>query len=131
MFSVTTYELKRLRSGEADGCTRRYPSGCPHKIHDQIPLVEEQKKGSQNPFCIAVLMSVRPGTVGERRRDTAEARRLALADGFENPAAWYEHFRMMYGASGIKEDTQVFRLQFHIKEMEKEKPARVDLNDVI
>lgn len=132
MFAVTNYELMKLRSGEANGCTRRYPGGCPHEVSNQIPLVEEQRRGSQNPFAIAVIMSIRPGTVGERRRvDSAEAKRLALADGFENPAAWYAHFRRMYGAAGIKDDTQVFRLQFNIREMDKGEPERVDLGDVI
>jgi len=38
---------------------------------------------------------------------------------------------MMYGASGITDDTQVFRLQLAIREMEKDEPARVSLGDVI
>lgn len=131
MFAVSNYELMKLRAGEADGCTRRYPAGCPHKIGDQIPLVEEQRKGDLNPFCIAVLLSIRPGTVGDRRRDTPEAKRLARADGFDSPAAWYQHFRMMYGAAGIQDNTQVYRMQFRIKEMEKGEPERVRLGDVI
>jgi len=119
MFSCTNREVMKIKSGESNGFTRRYPSGCPHEVGAQIPLCEE-KKGSQNPFAIARILSIRPGTVGERRRhDSPEATRLAQMDGFANGPDWYEHFRMMYGAGGLRDDMQVFRLQVKIDEMEK------------
>jgi len=132
MFAVTNYELMKLRAMEANGCTRRYPGGCPHEVGNQVPLVEEQKQGNQNPFAIAAIMSIRPSTFGERRRrDSMEATRLAKADGFESVAAWEQHFRMMYGKAGIKDETQVFRLQFNIREMDKGEAAKVNLGDMI
>lgn len=132
MFSVTNYELMKLRSGEANGCTRRYPGGCPHEVGGQVALVEEQKKGHQEPFAVAVITSIRPSTVGQRRRHgDKEADRLAQMDGFPNAAAWYEHFRMMYGKAGIMDSTPVTRLQFRIQEMDKGEPAKVNLGDVI
>jgi len=131
MFSVTNFELMKLRSGESNGCTRRYPAGCPHEVGSQIPLVEEQRRGKAKPFAIAVITSIRPGTVGQRRQSDSESTRLAKADGFGSSSEWYQHFRMMYGAAGITDDTQVFRIQLAIREMEKGEPARVDLGDVI
>ncbi len=119
MFSCTNYETMKIKAGESVGCTRRYPSGCPHEIGSQLPLCEE-KKGGAEPFAVARLISIRPSTVGQRRRSgDPEAKRLAVLDGFPNQDAWYQHFRMMYGKAGIQDDTQVFRLQFKIDQMEK------------
>lgn len=113
--STTRYETGKLMNGQAEGVTRMYLSGCPHKPGDEVILSSKFLDGSgeDKGYAAATIKSVRPCTVDERKRDD----RLAKLDGFPNGPSWYGHFERMYGEQ--RPDAMTYRLQLRIEEMEK------------
>lgn len=124
MLSVTRHELAKLLSGEADGVTREYPGpgGCPHKPGDKMILssrASDPENKQEMPFAGATVMTVRPCTIGERRKDN----RLAKLDGFSGGEDWYMHFSKILYRRDFDPSQMTHRLQLRIEKMEKDEPA--------
>lgn len=113
MLKVSRYERMKLMSGEAEGITRLYPSGCPHVPGTPKMVYYEDDDGNRVPFAKITIKSVRPCTVRER----TENDKLAKMDGFDNGRAWLGHFQIMYGEQSP--DAIVHRLQVIVEKMDK------------
>lgn len=125
MFHCDRIETKNIMSGQADGVVRMYGGGCPHKVGNEIVLTSKtlDSSGRSIPFARATITSIRPGTVGEFSRDPM----IAEMDGFENPAVWLGHLRVVY--PGIREGEQVTHIRFRLVEMDREAGLRGDVQD--
>lgn len=124
MLSVTRHELGKLLSGEADGVTREYPSGCPHKPGDKMVLTSRASDTtgqSDEAFAGVVVTSVRPCRIGDRKKDN----RLAKMDGFANGMDWYMHFSKVLYRRDFDDAETVFRLQLRMEKMEKDEPEEM------
>lgn len=124
MFSCTRHETVAIRQGRSTGAVRRYLGECPHKPSSMIKLSSKYVDGANGReivFATATVVSVRPGTVGQFRKDKA----LAEKDGFESGPAWYTHLkRFLY--KDARDGEKVYHVSFKIEE-DHLKQKKVDL----
>lgn len=118
MFSCTRHETHAFREGKAIGAVRRYdgPEGCPHEAGAEIMLsskfIPGNPAGQEVVFAKAKVVSVRPGTVMQFRKD----KMLAEQDGFGSSPSWHGHLvNILY--KGIRDDAKVYHVTFRIEEM--------------
>ena len=86
--------------GKASGLTRKYHGQCPHQVRGELILTSrflELDEERPIPFAKATIISVRPGTVGEFRRNNVQAQK----DGYDNGNHWLGNMSMMY--RGLKD----------------------------
>lgn len=116
MFALNRFETKQIMSGRAGGCARKYGDECPHKPGDEIVLSSRFLSPADNsiPFAKAQVVSVRPGTVAEFRRNPM----IAEMDGYPNGEVWFGQMNVMY--KGLKEDEKMHHIKFRILEIDKD-----------
>lgn len=119
MFSCNNHETRRIQEGRAVGVVRRYDpkGGCPHKPGAEIVLTSRFMAGFENqavPFAKAQVVSVRPGTAAQFRKDD----HIGQMDGYDNAAAWWTYFSTNI-EKGIKDGELLHHIQFRILEMDK------------
>ena len=119
MFSCNRHETRRMLEGRAVGAVRKYDSaeGCPHKSGAEIVLTSRFMPGFEGqavPFARAQVVTVRPGTAAQFRKDD----HIGQMDGYENAAAWWAYFSgHMY--RGVKDSEKLYHVQFRIIQMDK------------
>jgi hypothetical protein len=119
MFSCNRYETRKILEGRATGAVRKYDpeTGCPHKAKAEIVLTSRYMPGFEGqaiPFARAQVVSVRPGTAAQFRKDDM----IGQMDGYGNAAAWWAYFsNEMY--RGVKDDEQLHHIKFRIIEMDR------------
>jgi len=111
-------ETGLILEGKASGVVRRYGESCPHEPGNEIVFTSKYLAGTKDPtqevpFAKGQVVSVRPGTVGQFRKD----KMLAEKDGYANGNVWYGHMSQLY--KGISDDTQVHHVSFRIVELDK------------
>jgi hypothetical protein len=123
MFTCNRWETKVIMEGRASGCSRVYGNGCPHRIGGELVLTSRylDLEGRDIPFAKAQVVSIRPGTVGEFRRD----KMLAEIDGYANGEVWFGQMNQMY--KGLKDTDKVYHIKFRIIEIDKQAGRRGDL----
>ncbi|MFA5213343.1 MAG: hypothetical protein WC406_08420 [Methanoregula sp.] len=116
MFSCTLNETKLIQEGKALSVTRPCPAGHPYTVGGKLLFTSEfvAHTGKETPFAVGTIISVRPITVGEMRRD----KRLCQMDGFSGPPEWYGHLRQRYKT--LRDEDKLVRLQFKLEEMDKD-----------
>ncbi len=121
MFSCSRNETQLIQDGIATSVTRQYPAGHPHKVGAQIIFTSSHVSHGDGevPFAVGRIISIRPSSVAEMRRDE----RLCRMDGFRSCAEWFGHFKKRYPV--FSDDTPVVRLQFKIEEMDKDVASKV------
>jgi hypothetical protein len=122
MFSCNRHETKQIMAGKADGATRKYDT-CPHKAGNEIVLTSKFLDRSERsiPFAKAIVTSVRPGTVGEFRRDQS----VAEMDGYPNGEVWVGQMRVMY--PGLADADKLTHIRFRITELDRDAGTRPDV----
>lgn len=119
MFSCNRYETRKILENKAVGVVRKYDPkmGCPHTIGSEIVLVSKFMPGFEGqsvPFAKAQIVSVRPGTAAQFRKDD----HVGQMDGYSNAAAWWGYFSgQMY--KGTKDSELLHHIQFRVTEVEK------------
>jgi len=120
MFSCTRTETRLIVEGKCAGVVRRYERGaCPHAVGSQIVFSSKflpwlpHDDDRSIPFAQGTIVSVRPGTVGQFRKD----QRLAETDGFANGPVWHGHLNQLY--KGIGDDASVYHITFKLEEIDK------------
>jgi|GEM_PF-5551904 len=119
MFSCTRTETRLIMEGKCAGIVRRYPKGtCPHSANGELVFTSKflpwtPDDGKPIPFGKATVVSVRPGTVAQFRKD----KRLPITDGFANGEVWFGHLSQFYG--GISDDESVCHITFRVNEIDK------------
>jgi hypothetical protein len=117
MFALTRLETQKIMQGLATGCIRNYGGDCPHEVGNEIVLtsmyLDTTGADRQIPFARAQVVSVRPGTAGEFRRDPI----VAEMDGFENGEVLFGHLNQMY--RGVKETDRLHHIKFRVIEIDK------------
>lgn len=122
MFSCNRHETNLIMQGKFGGAVRKYDpkSGCPHKPGSKILVSSKftrENPGKDTPIAEGMVVSVRPGTVGEFKKNDS----LAKLDGFANAQSWYTYFaRHVY--PGVRDDEQVFHVQMRLTQIEKKPP---------
>jgi hypothetical protein len=116
MFDLNRFETKQIMEGRATGCTRKYGDVCPHVPGAEIIFTSKflDLSGKSVPFARAQVVSVRPGTVGEFRRDSM----IAEIDGYPNGEVWYGQMGVMY--KGVKDTDKMHHIKFRIIEIDKQ-----------
>ncbi len=122
MFSCNRHETNLIMQGKLGGAVRRYDKkmGCPHRAGADILITSKftrENPGTDTPIAEGQIVSVRPGSVGDfRRNDT-----VAQIDGFPNAVAWHTYFsRHVY--PGIKDTEPVHHIQMRVTKIEKKPP---------
>lgn len=114
-------------TGMATGCTRKYGDNCPHRPGAEIVFTSKSMDltgGDRSiPFARAQVVTVRPGTVGEFRRDPM----IAEMDGYENGEVWYGQMKVLYG--GLRDSEKMHHIKFRIIEIDKQAGRRGDVED--
>lgn len=120
MFELNRFETKQVMEGSASGCARKYGNECPHKPGSEIVLTSRflDSSGRSIPFAKANVVSVRPGTVGEFRRDPM----IAEMDGYPNGEVWFGQLSQMY--RGMKDSEKIFHIRFMITDIDKKAGRR-------
>lgn len=115
MLELTRFESEKIKSGEAEGVSRLFRSGCHHEVGQEEMLTSryETNNGQIKAFAKVRIKSIRPISYDKISRSD----RYAKMDGHYNSHSWRIHFKKKYGE--VKPDTIVHRLQFIIEEMEK------------
>lgn len=125
MFACNRNETRQIMEGKATGVARRYPGGCPHVPGSELWLtsdsLDRSGAGRHIPFAKIQVVSVRPGTVGQFRRDPM----IAEIDGYANGAVWFGQMSQMY--KGIKDTDNIVHLKFRVIQMDKEVGMRGDV----
>jgi len=125
MLTCTMTETKLIMEGKTAGIVRRYDGACPHEVGSQLVFASEylpwaprgeDGKRKAVPFARGTIVSLRPGSVGQFRKD----KMLAETDGYANPNVWHGHLRQFY--KGIPDDANVFHITFRLEEVDKEGP---------
>jgi hypothetical protein len=122
MLSCSRNETKLIQNGKATSLTRLWADPSPYVVGNPVVLTSRYvgvPEEGEIPFAIATIVSIRPVTVGEMRRDA----RLCQMDGFRNPAEWLGHLQTRY--RGIADSARLVRLQLRIDEMDKDVADRV------
>jgi hypothetical protein len=116
MLELNRWETKQVMSGRATGIVRKYDGGCPHSPGGELILTSKylDSKSRNIPFAKAQVVTVRPGTVGQFRRDPM----IAEMDGYANGEVWFGQMGVMY--RGIKNEEQVYHIKFRITEIDKQ-----------
>lgn len=116
MFDLNRFETKQVMQGRATGFTRKYGDTCPHVPGAEIILTSKflDRYGKSIPFARAQVVSVRPGTVGEFRRDSM----IADIDGYPNGEVWHGQMNMMY--KGVKDTEKMHHIKIRIIEIDKQ-----------
>ena len=123
MFTCNRFETKQIMEGKASGATRVYDK-CPHVVGATIILtskyIDQSGQGRAIPFAKATIVSIRPGTVGQFRRDNEQAKR----DGYGNGNHWLGQMQQMY--RGLRETDPMDHISFKITEIDKQAGMRPD-----
>lgn len=122
MFALNRHETKQIMSGKASGAARKYDV-CPHKAGAEIVFTSKylDTSGRSIPFAKATISSVRPGTVGQFRRDQM----VAAMDGYENGEHWFGMMSIMY--PGLQDSDEITHIKFRITEMDRDAGRRPDM----
>lgn len=127
MFSLSRHETKLVMSGKATGAARVY-SDCPHKPGNEIYLssrtIDASGARRSITFAKAQIISVRPGTVGQFRRDPM----IAEMDGYANGESWRAQLGVRY--KGIKDTDNITHIKFRILQMDTKAGSRPDKEEV-
>jgi hypothetical protein len=113
--------------GMATGLVRKYDGECPHHVRGQLVLTSRfLEPGGERPipFARAEIISIRPGTVGQFRRDKTQAEK----DGYKNGAHWFGNINRMY--KGLKDSDEVYHLSFRIIQIDKQAGQRPDVEEL-
>lgn len=119
MFSCNRHETRLLMENHLAGVVRRYSKdvGCPHVPGAQMVFTSRYMRGFEGQDVVVAkgrCVSVRPGTVGEFRKNDS----IAHMDGFDNGVSWHTYFTtQMY--KGIRDTEPVFHIQVKIDAIEK------------
>jgi len=126
MFSCNRYETKVIMDGKSSGMVRQYGDICPHEVGAEIVLTSSYltQDGKALPFARATVTSVRPGSVGEFRRDPM----LYETDGYKNGEHWFGNMSQMY--RGIKDTDKMFHISFRLIEIDKQAGTRSQVEKV-
>ena len=116
MFACNRLETKLIMGGEATGVCRKYGDSCPHVPGAEIVLTSKflDNSGRNIHFAKATIISVRPGTVGQFRRDKRQAKR----DGYANGEHWHGNLSQMY--KGMRDTDKMYHLTFQITQIDKQ-----------
>lgn len=122
MFACTRLETKMVMEGRASGVVRKYGDSCPHFRGEKIVLTSKflDLSGRSIPFAKVEVMTVRPGSIGEFRRDPF----ISQIDGYDNGEHWMGQMRMLY--PGTNEDEKVFHIKFNVVELDRDAGRRGD-----
>lgn len=122
MFACTRLETKQIMAGKVCGIVRRY-SDCPHVRGERLVFTSKflDNSGRNIPFATAEVQTVRPGTIGEFKRDPI----IARMDGYANGEHWLGQLKQLY--PGISDTDKVYHIKFFMKEMDKSAGRRGDV----
>ncbi|MBN2258209.1 MAG: hypothetical protein JW704_10345 [Anaerolineaceae bacterium] len=120
MFSCNRLETQLIMEGRASGVARKYGKDCPHVVGAELVLTSDTLDGSGRhiPFARATVTSVRPGTVGQFRKDKIQAEK----DGYQSGEHWYGNLRQMY--RGLNDTDKMHHISFLIIEIDKQAGQR-------
>ena len=122
MFALTRHETKQIMAGQAGGVARIYDV-CPHEIGMQMHMTSKflDQSGRSIPFVKVQIVSLRPGTCGQFRKDQQQAK----TDGYENAAMWHGQMNVMY--QGIKDSAKMTHIKFRVLELDREAGRRPNI----